>query len=260
MPPKTTVTPRRKKTTTKTTAKTPAKSATKSVQKLASRPPEIKSSHPDDDLTKFSIGTIKIPKAHLWREHPEYQGAISKLKKQVDSSSISAQEEASPYKDDLAERIPRAEIDEHIKFIKRFAPSAIGAGSYRRLAETSNDIDIIIREPIEPLLKSLTAVDYIKHTFAAGSHKFLGVVKHPGMTRFRHLDIIVTNEQHYPFALLYFTGSAQHNIIMRMKAKRLGLKLNEYGLFKDDRPIPNIRSEEDIFAHIGVPYRPPEAR
>lgn len=210
--------------------------------------------------SKIPIGAIKIPAKFLWRDHPEYKGAISKLKSSVDSSSLSAQEEASPFKDDLAERIPRSEIDEHIKFIRKFAPTAIGAGSYRRGAVTSNDIDIIIREPIEPLVRNLVAAGYIKHTFAAGGHKFLGVVKHPGMPRFRHLDIIMTNEQSYPFALLYFTGSAQHNIIMRIKAKRLGLKLNEYGLFKDDRPISGIRSEEDIFSYIGVEFKQPADR
>lgn len=214
----------------------------------------------DSGPSVMPVGATKIPSKYIWREHPEYRGAISKLKKQVDSSSLSAQEEASPFKDDLSERIPRSEVDEHIKFIRRFAPTVIGAGSYRRRAITSNDIDVIIREPIEPLLRSLDAAGYIKHTFAAGDRKFLGVVKHPGMPRFRHLDIIVTNDQNYPFALLYFTGSAQHNIIMRVRAKRLGLKLNEYGLFKDDVPVQGIKSEEDIFAQLNIVYKPPEER
>lgn len=57
----------------------------------------------------------------------------------------------------------------------------------------------------------------------------------------------------------YFTGSKQHNVMVRDLAKKKKLKLNEYGLFKKDKMIAG-RTEEEIFEAVGLPYIPPELR
>ena len=59
--------------------------------------------------------------------------------------------------------------------------------------------------------------------------------------------------------LLYSTGSKQFNINLRTKAKKLGYKLNQEGLFKNNKKI-NVRGEKGIFKKLKVPYLPPEKR
>jgi DNA polymerase/3'-5' exonuclease PolX len=192
--------------------------------------------------------------------HPKSKGIELRVKKATDAAMLSAQAAASPFKDDLAQRIPRAEQAEHIRLITSIAPTAMPAGSYRRGAPTSSDIDIVLREPIPEIVDKLTKIGYIIHTFASGARKFSGIVKHPRFPRFRHLDLVMTTPRCYPFAMLYFTGPARFNIVMRVKAKRKGLKLNEYGLFKDDQPLPGITTERDIFAALGIEYKEPKDR
>ncbi len=194
-------------------------------------------------------------------EAPETAKAAEKLKMSLLKGKLSAQAEASIYRDDLAERIPRSEAAEHMRFIAALVPSAIPAGSFRRGASTSNDLDIIVLEPIDKVVAALTKAGYIKHTFSMGAHKFSGIIKHPGFPRYRHLDIVMTTRASAPFALLYFTGSARHNIVLRLKARRMGLKLNEYGLFgANGKALPGLKSEEEIYKALGVPWTPPEAR
>jgi DNA polymerase (family 10) len=73
-------------------------------------------------------------------------------------------------------------------------------------------------------------------------------------------------DREYPFALAYFTGSKEHNIVMRQRAIQRGLRLNEYGLFRsktetrDPELLVPCRDEAEIFAKLGLPFIPPELR
>src|SRR5262249_1720222 len=79
-------------------------------------------------------------------------------------------------------------------------------------------------------------------------------------------DLRVVSDTEYPFALAYFTGSKEHNIVMRQRAIQRGLRLNEYGLFRSDKETrdPSLRvtcaTEEEIFEQLGLAYIPPELR
>jgi DNA polymerase (family 10) len=79
-------------------------------------------------------------------------------------------------------------------------------------------------------------------------------------------DLRVVSDAEYPFALMYFTGSKEHNIVMRQRAIDRGLRLNEYGLFrsKTETRSPSLlvacRTEEEIFQKLELPYIPPEMR
>ena len=79
-------------------------------------------------------------------------------------------------------------------------------------------------------------------------------------------DLRVVSDAEYPFALAYFTGGKEHNIIMRSRAIQRGLRLNEYGLFKskeetrDPKLLVTCKTEEDIFENLGLDYIPPELR
>jgi DNA polymerase (family 10) len=79
-------------------------------------------------------------------------------------------------------------------------------------------------------------------------------------------DLRVVADVEYPFALAYFTGSKEHNIVMRQRAIARGLRLNEYGLFRgaEETRDPALRlpcrEERDIFAELGLDLVPPELR
>ncbi len=73
------------------------------------------------------------------------------------------------------------------------------------------------------------------------------------------LDLRVVPDESYGAALQYFTGSKEHNVVIRSKAKDLGLKVNEYGVFRGDEYIAG-RTEEDVYQALGLPWMPPEIR
>ena len=79
-------------------------------------------------------------------------------------------------------------------------------------------------------------------------------------------DLRVVSDREFPFALAYFTGSKEHNIVMRQRAIQRGLRLNEYGLFRsktetrDPKLLVPCRDEAEIFAKLDLPFMPPELR
>ena len=142
------------------------------------------------------------------------------------------------------------------------------AGSYRRRKEIVRDLDFIVAT----------------HTPAAVSEAF---VRHPlvesvlaqGATktsvRLRsgiQCDLRVVTGAEYPFALNYFTGSKEHNVVVRNRALQRGWTLNEYRLGpapadpaakkkrKEAEPIPEIREEAELYRALGLDYIPPELR
>ena len=66
-------------------------------------------------------------------------------------------------------------------------------------------------------------------------------------------DLRVVSEASFPYALVYFTGSKEHNVGLRGIAKKRGLKLNEYGLFEGEKPI-ELASEAAIYEFLGLAY------
>jgi DNA polymerase (family 10) len=79
-------------------------------------------------------------------------------------------------------------------------------------------------------------------------------------------DLRVVSDAEFPFALAYFTGSKEHNIVMRQRAIQRGLRLNEYGLFKskeetrDAKLLVLCKTEEEIFAKLDLVFVTPELR
>jgi len=132
-------------------------------------------------------------------------------------------------------------------------------GSARRRNETVHDIDIIVstKNPaaISQAFREHPLVDYV---LAAGDTKSSVILKN-GL----QADLRVVSDEEYPFALMYFTGSKEHNIVLRGLAQDRGWTLNEYRLapVKKDAPkIPKIREERDIYELFGFDYIEPELR
>ncbi len=135
-------------------------------------------------------------------------------------------------------------------------------GSLRRWRETIGDIDFLVssKQPAE-VIEFFTTQEGVLSVSAQGDTK-ASVILTGGL----QADLRVVSDVEYPFALAYFTGSKEHNIVMRQRAIARGLRLNEYGLFrsKEETRDPKLRvacqTEEDIFVELGLAYIPPELR
>jgi DNA polymerase/3'-5' exonuclease PolX len=142
-------------------------------------------------------------------------------------------------------------------------------GSYRRKNKDMGDIDILIREnsrfSLKTFISKLQSEKYIIEVLASGKNKFMGICRLSPELPARRIDILVADSHYYNFALLYFTGSYNFNIYMRRIALQKGLSLSEYG-FKDNKTkqlidtSDVIKSEEDIFAYLDIPYVAPNKR
>jgi DNA polymerase (family 10) len=137
-----------------------------------------------------------------------------------------------------------------------------GGGSMRRNKEVIGDIDLLAssKKPAEVIDFFCSQPGIIKVT-AKGETK-ASVVLEGGLQS----DLRVVSDKEFPFALMYFTGGKEHNIVMRQRAIARGLRLNEYGLFKskeetrDPKLLVPCQSEEDVFAKLDLAYIEPELR
>ncbi|NOX38912.1 MAG: DNA polymerase/3'-5' exonuclease PolX [Calditrichaeota bacterium] len=131
------------------------------------------------------------------------------------------------------------------------------AGSLRRWKETIKDIDILVSAEDKDrmaIMNHFTALPTVETVTAKGETKSSVVLK-SGI----NADLRIVSDAQFPYALHHFTGSKEHNIAMREYANSLGLKMNEYGLFRGQENIP-CRDEAEIFHALGMDFIPPEMR
>jgi len=135
------------------------------------------------------------------------------------------------------------------------------AGSYRRKKETVGDLDILaISEAGEEVISQFVDYEDVEEIVSQGETRST-VVFRSGL----HVDLRVVEEKSYGAALLYFTGSKQHNITLRNMALDEDLKINEYGVW--DTTVESTRqeqiageTEEEIYDIFDLPWIPPELR
>ena len=131
------------------------------------------------------------------------------------------------------------------------------AGSLRRWKDTIGDIDILVTcKKGAPVMDRFVSYPEIESVIAKGETKSTVMLKN-GL----QADVRVLDKKSFGAALQYFTGSKQHNIAIRDRAKKMGLKISEYGVFreKDDKWITGEK-EEDVYKAVGLPWIPPELR
>ncbi|MGZ4975177.1 MAG: DNA polymerase/3'-5' exonuclease PolX [Limisphaerales bacterium] len=136
------------------------------------------------------------------------------------------------------------------------------AGSLRRFKEIIGDIDFLVssKKP-QGIIEFFTQQPEVLSVSAKGDTK-ASVVLEGGI----QADLRVVSDSEFPYALMYFTGSKEHNIVMRQRAIQRGWRLNEYGLFKsevetrDPKLLIACKTEEEVFAKLGLSYVPPELR
>lgn len=129
------------------------------------------------------------------------------------------------------------------------------AGSFRRLRETVGDLDLLVICD-DPELASQRFVSHpdVVRVIAHGPTKTSVV-----MGRDSQVDIRIVPAESFGAALQYFTGSQAHAVAVRSMALRKGMKLNEYGVYREDERIAGL-TEEEVYAAIGLPWIPPELR
>ena len=133
------------------------------------------------------------------------------------------------------------------------------AGSWRRGKETVGDIDLLV--------ESRQAKEVMDH-FLAWEHTDHAIVQGDSKTSIRgphgiQVDMRVVQKKSFGAAWQYFTGSKEHNVRLRSRAKKLGLSINEYGvteLNKNDGKILAGKSEKDVYEAVGLEWIPPEMR
>jgi DNA polymerase (family X) len=149
-------------------------------------------------------------------------------------------------------------VEELVNYLKEsgFAKEVVPAGSYRRRKETIGDIDILATsDKPEKLMDYFVKFDGISDVLAKGPTKTMVRLK-IGLDA----DLRVVSEESFGAALAYFTGSKDHNIVMRELAIKKGWKLNEYGLFDKNGKMIAGRTEEEIYEALDLEWIPPEMR
>ena len=129
------------------------------------------------------------------------------------------------------------------------------AGSLRRGLETVKDIDIVAAsdEPAK-IAQWFSERPFVESLIGAGETK-VSVTMKGGV----NLDLRLVKDGEFPYALQYLTGSKAHNEDLRGLARKMGYKLNEYGLFRGEELVV-CRTEEDIYRALGLDLVEPELR
>ncbi|MHC4400008.1 MAG: DNA polymerase/3'-5' exonuclease PolX [Planctomycetota bacterium] len=145
-------------------------------------------------------------------------------------------------------------ILEHLggcRSIERMEP----AGSYRRGKDTVGDLDIlVVAGDAREAMDTFGAYPGMSQVLLRGDTK-MSIRLGSGI----QVDMRVVPAESFGAALQYFTGSKDHNIVLRGKAKESGLKVNEYGVFRGEEQVAGA-SEEEVYAALGLPWFPPELR
>ena len=130
------------------------------------------------------------------------------------------------------------------------------AGSLRRRKEVIKDIDIVAssKHP-ETVMLHFVAYPGRKRVTGHGDTKS-SIVTESGISA----DLRVVADDLFPYTLMHFTGSKEHNVVMRQRAKDRALKLNEYGLHREDESVLPCHDEAAIYAALDLPHVPPELR
>ncbi|MEJ6949745.1 DNA polymerase/3'-5' exonuclease PolX [Natronospora cellulosivora (SeqCode)] len=129
------------------------------------------------------------------------------------------------------------------------------AGSYRRYKETIGDLDIlVISKENRRVIKRFIEYSDVKEVLSRGETKS-SIILYSGM----QVDLRVLDQESFGAALLYFTGSKEHNVALRRIAQEKGLKINEYGVYKKKEKLAG-ETEESVYSQLDMPFIIPELR
>jgi DNA polymerase/3'-5' exonuclease PolX len=179
------------------------------------------------------------------------------------------------YYEDLHEKIPRKEIQQFEKKLKKIVKEVDPKldfeimGSYRRGLSKSGDIDLLLFHPdvktkediqqdfVSQIVQKLSEKYKYIGKLAHGNKKFMGLFIL--QKRIRHIDILFVPMNNLYAAINYFTGSKTTNVKLREHAKKLGYTVNEFYI-KSGNKIIYLKSEKDLYDILGLPYIKPTDR
>lgn len=159
-------------------------------------------------------------------------------------------------------RFARESVEGDVEILLRNVRSVPGvqraeaAGSYRRRQTTVGDIDIlVVTKSPTAVSEAISNLPFVRNIVAQGDKK-LSFDLQSGI----RVDVRFVSKDQWGSALLYFTGSKEHNIAMRIVAIKKGWKLSEYGLFDAKGKVIASKEERDIYEKLGLEYREPWER
>ncbi|MDF1658430.1 MAG: DNA polymerase/3'-5' exonuclease PolX [Verrucomicrobiales bacterium] len=174
--------------------------------------------------------------------------------------------EAIAFRESNADRFRLGDVASVVSFILEDLKShpeclrAETAGSYRRAKETVHDVDFLIASSKpELIIEHFVSLESVQKVIAQGPTK-ASVYLEDGL----QCDLRVVSNEEYVCALAYFTGSKEHNVVMRGRALERGYTLNEYrlgikeGAEKEAPPV--FETEAQLYEFLGLEYIPPELR
>ena len=204
---------------------------------------------------------------------------IDELRLREDELLNDIQKVGLKYYEQIQERIPRSEIEDFEQLFKAiFEKVATGTpdakleivGSYRRGAQASGDIDVIITGKTGDIYKrfvdELIKTGVILEILSRGQSKTLVIAKLPGNKIARRIDFLYAPLDEFAFAILYFTGSKIFNTVMRQYGLNKGYTFNEHGIYKLENKKKGAKvdkiftTEKDIFDFLGLQYKTPTER
>lgn len=158
----------------------------------------------------------------------------------------------------LGRALPLAEeviwsLRERCPALRRISP----AGSLRRWRESVGDIDLMgTAGDASQVIDAFVQLPLVREVLAHGPKK-ASVVVQSGL----QVDLRIVDDDQFGALIQYFTGSKQHNILLRDYANRMGLSLNEYGITNlRTGELEKFADEEGFYARLGLQYIPPEIR
>lgn len=180
------------------------------------------------------------------------------------------------YYEDIQKRIPREELEKHEALLLEALPKGMKGtivGSYRRGAETSGDIDMLITMEVDKeaqtkafhaYVKALRDSGYMIEELSKGDQKNLSIVRLTPEATARRLDLLVIPVEQFAYASLYFTGSQGFNVAFRQEALKQGYTLNEHEMKLtgkvEAKAVPSLSSEKEVFSFLGIKYKEPKER
>jgi DNA polymerase (family 10) len=232
---------------------------------------KLKTSVPPGHLEMLKISGLGPKKIHTLYEQLEiktigeleyacHENRLIELKgfgKKSQENILAGIEKLKVYKERRLYAEVEGQAEALLKSLKEYKDiSAISiGGSLRRGNETVKDIDILASSSNpEKLARAFANLDEVASVVASGETK-VSVNLKSGV----NADLRIVTKDEFPYALHHFTGSKEHNTAMRGRAKDMGIKMNEYGLFRGEKNIL-CRSEEDIFSALNLQFIPPELR
>lgn len=164
------------------------------------------------------------------------------------------------YHTDLQQKIPRKDIVALERFLNQKKLQFIICGSFRRGQEFSKDIDILCHDQnhFQGVIGELNSFLVHSLTDPESPKKYMALIR--WKNHVRRIDVLFSPSASFIPSLIYFTGSYEENIRLRCKAKQMGMKLNEYGLYHPTGKTISFKTEKDLYAYLDEPFKEPFQR